>query len=99
VHWYRALIRLRREHPVIVYGRYDLILESHEQIYAFTRIGEDDRLLVVLNFTRDTPVFALPTEIRFSRQQTLICNYPVDAEEDIRLFTMRPFEARVHRLE
>ncbi len=97
--YYRALIRLRKEHPVIVYGRYDLILESHEQIYAYTRSWKDERLLVVLNFTKDTPVFALPTDIRYSQQRPLISNYPVAADEDLRLLTLRPFEARVHRLD
>ena len=50
-HYYQKLIRLRKENPVIVYGRYDLILEAHGEIYAFTRTLEDDRLLVILNFT------------------------------------------------
>ncbi|MDQ2696971.1 MAG: alpha-glucosidase [Pseudomonadota bacterium] len=98
LHYYRRLIRLRRENPVVVYGRYDLILESHEQIYAFTRTLRDDRLLVMLNFTGDTPVFALPTNVPFSGLELLISNYPVDANEDIRLLTLRPWEARVYRL-
>ncbi len=98
LNYYRELIRLRHAHPVMVYGRYDLVLDAHEQIYAYTRVWEHQRLLVILNFTRDTPVFALPTDIRYSRQQPLISNYPVDPDEDLRLLTMRPFEARVHRL-
>jgi oligo-1,6-glucosidase len=97
-HYYRELIRLRREHLVLVYGTYDLILDSHEQIYAYTRTLDDERLLVMLNFTADTPVFALPTHIPFQKAETLIANYPVDAAEDIRLLTLRPYEARVYRL-
>ena len=50
-HYYQQLIRLRKANPVIVYGRYDLLLADHEQIYAFTRTLEDERLLVILNFT------------------------------------------------
>jgi oligo-1,6-glucosidase len=99
LHYYRKLISLRRAHPVIVYGRYELIVESHEQVFAYTRTANDERLLVVLNFTPDTPVFALPTEIRYSRQQLLISNYTVDSQEDLALLTLRPYEARVHRLD
>ncbi|MDQ2695619.1 MAG: alpha-glucosidase, partial [Pseudomonadota bacterium] len=95
---YQRLIRLRRENPVIVYGSYELLLESHEQIYAFTRTFRDDRLLVICNFTRDTPVFALPSHIVYVDPQLLIANYPVDAAQDLRLLTLRPFEARVYRL-
>jgi oligo-1,6-glucosidase len=96
--YYRKLIHLRRENPIIVYGTYDLILDAHEQIYAFTRTLKDDRLLVILNFTKDTPVFALPTHIRFSGRELLIGNYEVDPKENIRLLTLRPFEAGVYRL-
>jgi len=95
--YYQQLIRLRKEHPVIVYGNYDLILDAHAEVYAFTRTLDDERLLVILNFTRNTPVFALPTHIPFSDKELLISNYEVDPAEDIRLLTLRPFEARVYR--
>ncbi len=97
-HYYRKLIQLRREHPIIVYGSYDLLCEAHEQIYAYTRTLKNERLLVMLNFSADMPVFALPTHIHFSGQELLISNYPVDPEEEIRLLTLRPYEARVYRL-
>ena len=97
-HYYRKLIGLRRAHPAIVHGRYDLLYEAHEQIYAYTRTLEDERLLVVLNFSADAPVFTLPTPIHFADWELLIGNYPVDAGEDIRQLTLRPYEARVYRL-
>jgi len=62
-YYYQKLIRLRKEHPVMVYGEYNLILEDHPQIYAFTRTLEGDCLLVMLNFSRETPLFRLPDEI------------------------------------
>ncbi len=52
----------------------------------------------MLNFTQDTPVFALPPHIRFSDKELLISNYEADPAEDIRRLTLRPFEARVYRL-
>ncbi|MGE5376994.1 MAG: glycoside hydrolase family 13 protein [Bacteroidota bacterium] len=97
-HYYQKLIRLRRENPVIVYGSYDLILDEHEQIYAFTRTLDDDRLLVILNFSTETPVFDLPGNISFASAELLIANYKVDSADDIRHFTLRPYEARVYRL-
>ena len=97
-YYYQKLIRLRKEHPVFVYGAYDLILDDDEAIYAFTRTLEHDRLLVMLNFTHNAPVFALPPNIAFAGKELLISNYAVDANEDIRQFTLRPYEARVYRL-
>jgi oligo-1,6-glucosidase len=97
-YYYQKLIRLRKENPIIVYGAYDLILDTHEEIYAFTRTLEDDRLLVILNFTKGTPIFALTADIQLSDKELLISNYAVDLTEDIRQLTLRPFEARVYRL-
>jgi len=97
-HYYKKLIQLRRDNPVIVYGSYDLILDAHEEIYAFTRTLENERLLVILNFSKNSPVFELPENIAFSSAELLISNYAVDADEDIRQFNLRPYEARVYRL-
>jgi len=97
-YYYQLLIRLRRANPVIVYGRYDLILDDDEAIYAFTRTLEDDRLLVILNFTTGAPVLVLPEGLPAHNTALLIANYSVDAAEDIRQLTLRPFEARVYRL-
>jgi oligo-1,6-glucosidase len=59
---------------------------------------EDACLLVVLNFTKNTPIFALPGHISFTDKELLISNYEVDPAEDIHRLTLRPFEARVYWL-
>jgi oligo-1,6-glucosidase len=92
------LIQLRKENPVIVYGTYDLILDSHEEIYAFTRTLEDDRLLVILNFSGNNPEFQLPKNITFVSTELLISNYEVNTSENIHQIPLRPYEARVYRL-
>ena len=97
-YYYQKLIRLHKENPVIVYGAYDLLLETHEQIYAFTRTLEDDRLLVILNFSSEMTAFALPASVPLSGKELLISNYEVDPTDDIHSITLRPFEARVYRL-
>jgi oligo-1,6-glucosidase len=97
-HYYKKLIQLRKENPVIVYGTYDLILDAHEEIYAFTRTLEEERLLVILNFSGKIPVFQLPENITFVSTELLISNYEVNPNEDIHQITLRPYEARVYRL-
>ncbi len=97
-YYYQKLIQLRKQYPIIVYGTYDLILESDQEIYAFTRTLENNRLLIILNFTRNQPAFELPNSISFSNKQLLISNYAVDEVEDVRSLTLRPYEARVYAL-
>ncbi len=96
-HYYKRLLELRKAHPVVVYGTYDLLLPEHEEIYAFTRALQNERLLVILNFTENTPVFELPLQVSLGDKELLISNYDVDAE-DLRRVSLRPFEARVYRL-
>ncbi len=96
--YYQQLIRLRKTVPAVVYGSYDLLLPDHPQIYAFTRRLEEECLLVILNFSAETPVFDLPPEIGFSTAELLIANYSVDAAAPMRGFGLRPYEARVYRL-
>ena len=97
-YYYQKLIRLRSENPVIVYGRYDLILDSHEVIYSFTRTLDEDRLLVILNFSSRTPTFNLPEELTYKTTELLISNYEVGTSNSIHHITLRPYEARVYRL-
>lgn len=107
-YYYQKLIRLRKEHPVIVYGRYDLIPTTPEgrdddpAIYAFTRTGEGERLLVILNFTGGSPLFTLPRHVTFRSKELIISNYPAQAgaeHQPIDEVTLRPYEARVYLLE
>ena len=97
-YYYRELIRLRKEHQVIVDGRYCLILDDDPSIYAFIRTLDDDRLLVILNFTEDRPVFNLPDILPSTDPKLLIANYPVDDAADISRIILRPYEARVYLL-
>lgn len=97
-HYYRRLIALRRQHPIMVYGSYEPLLDAHAQIYAFLRCLHDERWLVVLNFTADVPVFALPSTVAFSSHDVILSNYPIDSQADPRTFRLRPYEARVYRL-
>jgi oligo-1,6-glucosidase len=97
-HYYQKLIRLRKANPVIVYGRYDLLAGTDPRIYAFTRTLDDDQLLVILNFSADSPVFALPAGLPDAGRELLISNYEVDAAQPLAELTLRPWEARVYRL-
>lgn len=102
LHYYRKLIQLRRQHPVIVYGDYHLLLPEHEQIYSYLRHWEEETLLVILNFYGENPVFTLPDKVDFKTGRLLIANYPDLREEaktqDLKKFTLRPYEARVYLL-
>jgi oligo-1,6-glucosidase len=97
-HFYRHLIKLRKENPIMVYGSYDVILPEHEQIYAYIRRYEGQTLLVMLNFSKEKPVFELPGEITYQEKQLFIHNYEVNHTESIERITLQPYEARAYLL-
>ena len=97
-HYYQQLIELRDQYPILVYGKYQLILDDDQEIYAYTRTLEDEQLLVILNFFDGEPKFDLPSEIEFEEKGLLISNYDVDEAESIEHFQLRPYEARVYKL-
>jgi oligo-1,6-glucosidase len=48
-HHFRKLIELRHDHPVVVHGRFELLLGDHEQIWALRRTLDDQVLLMIAN--------------------------------------------------
>jgi len=103
--YYRQLIQLRKNHSVVVYGDFRPVNPEHKQIYAYIRHLKQQVLLVVTNFSAETPVFNLDVDrhgFQFTKPELLISNYPVDMNsttESFEHFTMRPYEARVYMLE
>ncbi|AJS59951.1 glycoside hydrolase family 13 protein [Paenibacillus sp. IHBB 10380] len=98
-HYYKKLIKLRKENLNIVYGKYELLLADNEQIYAFTRSLNDEKLLIICNFSEEQALFKLPNDIKFSDKELLIANYEVNPDEEIAAFSLKPYEARVYQLQ
>ncbi|MEV0676143.1 alpha-glucosidase [Actinosynnema sp. NPDC050436] len=53
---YRRLIALRHELPVVALGDFRMLLADHPRVYAYERVLEDVRLLVVANMGDATEV-------------------------------------------
>lgn len=97
-HYYRKLIQLRKENPIMVYGSYDLLLPDHEQIYSYVRKYEGQTLLVILNFSDEQPLFELPNDVTYTEKQLFISNYEVSNDEEINTIKLKPYEARAYLL-
>ncbi|MGZ4123455.1 MAG: alpha-amylase family glycosyl hydrolase, partial [Tumebacillaceae bacterium] len=97
-YYYQKLIRLRREHLIMVYGDFHEYFPENEQLYVYTRRLGDEQLLVVLNFFEQEAAISLPEDVTFASKELLISNYEVDAVEDIQEIELRPYEARVYLL-
>ena len=92
-HYYQKLIRLRKENEIIVYGNYELLLPEDENIFAYTRTLDNQKLLVVCNFSKSEQRFDFSG---YENAKVLISNYNRDARED---GILKPYEATVLLLE
>ncbi len=97
-YYYKELNRLRKEHDIIVYGTYDLILEDDPQIYAYTRSLGEEKMVIMCNFTEENATFTLPEDIQYESASLMIGNYGEGTgEERLEGLQLRPYEARVYR--
>ncbi|GMA69039.1 oligo-1,6-glucosidase [Leuconostoc litchii] len=88
-YYYQKLIKLRHELAIITTGKYQLLDPDDAQIYAYRRVGKDEQLLVINNFTMQTidRDYDVP-----AGAEILISNYNDDAGR-----SLRPYEAKVYR--
>ncbi|WP_458353953.1 glycoside hydrolase family 13 protein [Peribacillus frigoritolerans] len=96
-HFYKRLIQLRKEHDIVVYGRFELLMPDDERIFAYTRSLEEEKLLVLCNFKEEHASYTLPEELHAYSATKLIGNYGQE-EEGISSKPLKPYECRVYHL-
>lgn len=86
LHYYRALLALRRERDVLRYGDFSLLLQEHPQVFAYARTFEGQQIRIYCNFTdRDAP---LPEA--FCKEKVLLTNVNCEKTD-----VLLPYEAAV----
>ena len=90
-HYYQKLISLRKKEPVIVYGTFALLMPEDEDIFMYTRTYEQEKLLVICNFSQKERELEIPEE--WQKGTVLLGNYK-DAAVG-RKMCLRDYEAIV----
>lgn len=93
--YYQKMISLRKQYPVFAYGSYQILLEEDKDIYAYQRLGEQNNLLVLLNFTENEVEYDLSSDIGVEAAELILNNYEEKAEFNLN-GSLRPYEARVY---
>lgn len=91
--YYRKLIQLRKELPVLTDGKFTMLDMDHNQIFAYLRDNGENKLLVVCNFYGNTVDYAVSEKAE--DLELLIGNY---TEENMQTDVLRPYEARIYRI-
>ena len=90
-HYYQNLISLRKEKEIIVYGEFEPLYREDEQIFAYTRKGDQEKLLTVCNFSDKNAEVEVPEE--FKGAECLITN--LGRKEFEGKIVLNPYEAFV----
>ena len=86
-HYYQKLIKLRHTLPIIVYGKFQGLLDDSETIYAYERHLDGQVLTVACNFTDQEQDCTLFDDLA---GEELISNY-----KEHKAGKLQPYEARV----
>lgn len=98
LHYYRNLISLRKHNEVFIYGDFEELNKEHSEIYSYIRTLNGERILVIVNFFNNQPIFNLPEHIKYKAAELLLSNYTVNNEESIENINLRPYEARIYKI-
>ena len=87
---YKKLVQLRKDYPVFIDGKFTLLLEDDDNIFAYSRKNEEKTMIVVCNFfDKEIP---MPLAKECEGMEVLISNYKDTSDMSV----LRPYEARMY---
>ena len=92
---FRKMVALRKQNLLLVYGNYEIIQEEHPTIYAYSRTLEDQKMVILLNFSELESSIAMSSYN--SANEVLINNYS-ELSVDKNTITLKPYQAVVLKL-
>lgn len=98
LNFYKEMIRIRKENKALIYGKYELILEENDNIYAYTRTLKNKKYIIVTNISEENVKFNYRKET-LKYENLLLSNYKVNFHNNISEFTLKPYEARLYKLD
>jgi oligo-1,6-glucosidase len=84
-YYYQKLVQLRREMPIIVHGKYDILHEENTHIFMYKRYNDEGQeLIIACNFSQQ-PIKIDDTQLSQrlnNHKKLLISNYEKDKKTD-----------------
>ena len=96
LNYFRKAVKLRKENQVLVYGKYALLDKANPNVYAYTRTEGDEKVLVVLNFSKDKINWAIPSGIGLT-ENVMLNNYN-SVESTKTEIALNPYQAIVLKI-
>ena len=95
LHYYRKLLKFRKENEIVRYGDFRL-MKTERKLFAYIRRYEGQKMLVVCSFAEEELNFRLPqSEFDIEKAELVLSNYDFNQVVHNGFFT-RPYETRVY---
>lgn len=93
---YKKLIDIRKNNEIIIYGDYELLNPEDENVFAYTRELNGEKILVVCNFKENPAKFMLKEDLD-KEPEILLSNYK-DSAANLYELNLRPYEAIMYKI-
>ncbi|MEZ8734451.1 MULTISPECIES: alpha,alpha-phosphotrehalase [unclassified Vibrio] len=99
-YFYKSLIELRKQVPVITDGSYQDLLPEHPSVFAYSRESEGQTLLCINNYYGEEAECVLPERFEMAKAKSLLSNYQV-SESLVASHhqVLQPYETRILLIE
>lgn len=93
---YKKLIDIRKNNETIIYGDYELLNPEDENVFAYTRELNGEKILIVCNFKENPAKFMLKEDLG-KEPEILLSNYK-DSAANLYELNLRPYEAIMYKI-
>src|SRR5699024_329555 len=98
-HHYKKLIQLRKSNETLIYGKYDLIVAEHDEVYAYTRTWNDEIFIIISNLFAKETSFTFPEEFQQLKSESVLHNVELDKELfSLTHLMLQPYESHVFKV-
>lgn len=98
LNYFRSIVTLRKENPVLTYGKYTLLDKGNPKVYAYTRELNGKKWMVLLNFSKDVVDFNF-NEYKSTDKSLIISNYSNAPKTAGVSVSLQPYQAVIYNLE
>ena len=92
LNYFKKLVQLRKDHPVLTYGAFELVDKENPTVFAYTRTLNNKKWMVILNFSEKEAT--LTTSLPIETAKVILSNYNATQSSK----SLQPYEAIVLEL-
>ncbi len=96
LNFYKKMIKIRKENEALIYGKNNLLMIRDKQIYAYERVLNDDKFVIICNLSDEKAIY-YHDEITLKYEDLILSNYNVKHHKDINKIKLKPWECRMYK--